>query len=252
MKDAKGEIILDDQVAANVLNKYFSSVFTIENCSNIPEAKQIFNYDDHTDGVDNICITEEIVFSKLNALNVNKSPGNDEIHPKMLYELRMEIVKPLADLYRLSLDQGIVPKDWKEAAVIPLFKKGKRADPENYRPISLTSLLCKILESIIKDNILCHLDKHSLIKSSQHGFTKGKSCLTNLLEFMEEVTENLDVGIPVDVIYLDFAKAFDKVPFQRLFKKLTSHGIEGTVGEWIKNWLTGRRQKVSLNRKYSE
>ena len=90
-----------------------------------------------------------------------------------------------------------------------------------------------------------------MINSSQHGFTKGKSCLTNLLEFFENVTKELDVGNPVDLVYLDFAKTFDKVPYIRLFRKLTAHGIEGNVLSWLKNWLTGRRQQVCIIRKFS-
>ena len=111
---------------------------------------------------------------------------------------------------------------------------------ENYRPISLTSKIGKILESIIKDNIVSHLEKFSLIRDSQHGFRKGRSSLSNLLDFLETVSQYLDEGQPVDLVYLDFVKAFDKVPFARLFKKLTSHGIGGQILEWIKQCLKNR------------
>ena len=235
-----------------MLNNYFSSVFTKEDCSNIPEPKNLFEMDNSTNFLINIKITEETVRKKLKDLNVNKCPGLDELHPKMLFELRAHLVKPLTVLYTNSLDCEVVPADWKDAGVTPLFKKGKRADPQNYRPISLTCILGKMMESIIKDCILEHLDKHNLIKDSQHGFTKGRSCLSNLLEFMDEVTGILDEGSPVDIIYLDFAKAFDKVPYQRLFKKLDAHGIKGRVAEWVKNWLSARRQKVCLNKQYSD
>src|SRR6266568_4819827 len=158
----------------------------------------------------------------------------------------------LNNYFTSSLEFGVVPADWKDAGITPLFKKGKKSDPQNYRPISLTSLVCKVLESLIKDSILSHLNKFSLIRSSQHGFTKNRSCLTNLLEFMEEVTSTLDSRKPVDIIYLDFAKAFDKVPYQRLLKKLYAHGIGGKTLLWIQSWLTGRRQKVGLNREFSD
>ena len=102
----------------------------------------------------------------------------------------------------------------------PLFKKSKRDKPEKYRPVSLTSIVGKLFESIIKDNIVEHLGKHSLIKDSQHGFTKGKSCLTNLLSFIDAVTMSVDEGNQLDIVYLDFAKVFDKVPYQRLLKKI--------------------------------
>ena len=129
----------------------------------------------------------------------------------------------------------------------PIFKKGNKSDPGNYRPISLTSQICKVLESIIKEEIVKHLDTYSLIHESQHGFTKGKSCLTNLLSFLEDITKSVDDGKPVDVIYLDFSKAFDKVPHQRLIEKLKSHGIVNYVLNWIKDWLRGRKQKVVID-----
>jgi hypothetical protein len=105
---------------------------------------------------------------------------------------------------------------------------------------------------MIKDSMLEHLMRYSLIIDSQHGLIKGRSCLTNLIDFMEEVTSILDEGKPEDIIYLVFAKAYDKVPHQRLFKKLAAHGIDGKVIGWVKEWLTGRRQKVGLNTNYLE
>jgi Reverse transcriptase (RNA-dependent DNA polymerase) len=147
----------------------------------------------------------------------------------MLFELRENISGPLAVLFNRSLETGIVPVDWKDAGVTPLFKKGKKSDVQNYRPLNMTSLVCKIMESILKDVITVHLEKYELIRDSQHGFTRGRSCLTNLLEFLEEVTLHLDEGKPVDVIYLDFAKAFDKVPHQRIFVKLAPHGISRQI-----------------------
>ena len=252
LKDKGGEVIIDDRLAANLLNEYFSSVFTNENYTNAPVPKQIFKGNIQSEGLLGIEITEEMVANKLEKLDVNKCPGLDDMHPKLLFELRGELIKPLTKLFNISMKNGVVPLEWREAGVVPLFKKGNKSEPENYRPVSLTSLICKIMESIIKDSILVHLDKFSLINDSQHGFSKGRSCLTNLLVFMEEVTCSLDEGNPVDVIYLDFAKAFDKVPYRRLFSKLRSHGIGGNVAEWIEVWLTNRKQKVGLNKKYSD
>ena len=197
-------------------------------------------------------ISDEKVRVKLEKLNTCKSPGFDDIHAKMLFELREYIYKPLGIIYRASLERDDIPTDWKDAGITPLFKKGKRSDAQNYRPVSLTSIPCKILETIIKEEIISHLDKFALINDSQHGFLAGKSCLTNLLEFMEDVTEIIDRGNSVDVIYLDFAKAFDKVSHKRLLKKLVCHGISGNVGRWIENWLSGRRQRVGVNGVYSD
>ena len=128
--------------------------------------------------------------------------------------------------------------------MVPIFKKGRKDDVGNYRPVSLTSLVCKVLERIIKDHIQDHLDRYGLINDSQHGFSKGRSCLTNMLEFLDYATKEVDNGKPVDIIYLDFSKAFHKVPHMRLTLQLAQHGIKGRVGNWVKEWLTGRKQRV--------
>jgi len=251
LKNQSGDIIADNKIAADVMNKYFASVFTVEDLNNIPETVKIFTSALESDQLKTFEITEEDVRKKLDSLKASKSPGPDDIHAKLLYELRNELVSPITKIFNLSLKTGIIPQDWKDANVSPLFKKGSKNKPENYRPVSLTSIVGKMLESIVKDHIVSHLHRFNLIKSSQHGFTKGKSCLTNLLEFFEDVTKKLDEGNSVELIYLDFAKAFDKVPYMRLFKKLESHGIYGVVLNWIKNWLSGRRQKVTINKESS-
>ena len=99
---------------------------------------------------------------------------------------------PLCMIFKKSLDEGVVPLDWRAANVVPLYKKGSKNLPSNYRPVSLTSVICKILESIIKDAISTHLESNSLIKSIQHGFSSGKSCITNLLIYLEQVTSEID------------------------------------------------------------
>jgi hypothetical protein len=137
------------------------------------------------------------------------------------------------------MDTGGVPEDWKSANVTPIFKKGAKSEPGNYQPVSLTSICCKLLESILRDVLMEHLERNKQI--NQHGFVPKKSCGTNLLEFLEKVTREVDEGKPVDVIFLDFAKAFDKVPKERLLQKLRAHGVQGNILRWIRNWLTARR-----------
>ena len=138
-------------------------------------------------------------------------------------------------------------KDNSLKTTLTLFKKGSRNKSVNYRPVSLTSVICKLLETIIRDHMTDFLIKHKLINPSQHGFLKAKSCLTNLLCFLEEITKWVDGGSPVDVIYLDFQKAFDKVPHQRLLRKLKSHGMGNSIINWIEHWLTDRRQRVVVD-----
>ena len=147
---------------------------------------------------------------------------------------------------------GEIPEDWRKANVTPIFKKGTKGDPGNYRPVSLTSVPCKLLESIIKDKLLHHLMANKLIKDTQHGFMPGRSCATNLTEFKDKVTRSVDEGGSVDIIYLDFAKAFDKVPRQRLLKKLRAKKIDERTVNWIENWLSNRTQVVSIQGEKSE
>jgi retron-type reverse transcriptase len=122
-----------------------------------------------------------------------------------------------------------VPKDWKKAKVVPIYKKGQKSEPGNYRPVSLTSVPCKILESMLKDYIMEHLTNENLINDSQHGFMPGRSCASNLTIFLDALTKEIDNGKAADVFYLDFAKAFDKVPHGRLLAKVEAKGIQGDI-----------------------
>ena len=148
---------------------------------------------------------------------------------------------------------GVVPQGWRDAYVTPIYKsKGSKSSAENYRPISLTSIPCKIMESVIRDHMVNYLTRYQLIKSTQHGFIARRSCTTNLLEFLERCTRILDEGDPLDIIYLDFAKAFDKVPHRRLLNKMAALGITGDILKWTESWLKDRRQRTVLNGCFSE
>ena len=138
------------------------------------------------------------------------------------------------------------PNEWKSANVTPIHKKGDKTDPSNYRPVSLTSQVCKVLESIIVDKVTKHLTDNDLLNDAQHGFRAGRSCLTNLLETLEQWTEIIDEGDAIDVAYLDFRKAFDLVSHEHLIYKLSKYGIKGNLLEWIKDFLKDRTQRVVI------
>ena len=246
LEDSAGNIISQGFLMAEDLNGYFSSVFTKEDVSSLPVADAKFQ-GAKSDYLGPLVVTPELVAKKIKAMKDNKSPGVDGIPPKLLMETVDQISIPLARVFNLSLKEGVVPFEWKEANIIPLFKKGSRNKSENYRPVSLTSVICKLLERLIKDHMVDFLVKHKLLNSSQHGFLKARSCLTNMLCFLEEITKWIDVGSPVDIIYLDFQKAFDKVPHQRLLLKLKAHGIGDSITDWIEQWLTDRRQRVVVD-----
>jgi len=151
------------------------------------------------------------------------------MYPRVLKEMAEVIANALVVIFQNSMGSGEVPADWKTANIKPLFKKGSRQMAGNYRPVSLTSAVGKMLESIIKEEITGHLDRNRSIKQTQHGFLKGKSCLTNLLELFEDVTSAVDRREPVDVVYIHFQKAFDKVPHKRLLHKINVHGVGDKV-----------------------
>ena len=191
--------------------------------------------------------TPEKVRLKLEGLRNTSAPGPDGIRPSMLKQFASVLASPLCRIFQQSLREGVVPEDWRCANVTPIYKSGGKSKVGNYRPISLTSILCKVMESILKDALMNHLLSNVLLKSSQHGFMKRKSCLTNLIEYLDKLTTLIDEGHSVDVLYLDFSKAFDKVPHARLMSKLDSVGVRGRVHQWIFNWLSGRKQRVVLN-----
>ena len=170
----------------------------------------------------------------------------------LLKECASELGAPLATIFQKSMDSGMLPRQWKATHITPLFKKGKRSDPGNYRPINLASVPAKIMEKIIKDNIMQHLIDNNLITRSQHGFMPGRSCTTNLLEYMNEVTKALDNNCAYDAILLDYRRAFDRVSFRHMLEKVKSHGICGRLLNWIENWTLERFQRVVINGELSD
>jgi len=248
--DSAGKIIDDKKAMCVLLNDYFSSVFTLESEINLPHMRVRENICHPMNQIKKLLkieITEDRVLQALKYMKPNKAGGVDELNSSYLINIANEISLPLAIIFKESLLTGLLPEDWKNANVTPIFKKGSKEIAENYRPVSLTSHVCKVLERIITQDMNKHLEDNNLIGDSQHGFRNNKSCLTNLLEFSEKVMENLDEGCPVDIIYLDFSKAFDKVPHKRLAIKLEAHGIGGEVLAWIRSWLNGRKQRVVLH-----
>ena len=240
--DDKTSLVFDDKEKANLLQTQFSSVFTKEPLHNIPFFSMRSQIKIRT-----IEIPVDAVRKKLKSLNTNKSLGPDEIHPKQICELADILSEPLTILLNSSLHNGIIPKEWKSAVISAVFKKGSRNVPGNYRPISLTCVLCRIMESFLKDAIMMHLVENNLLSPQQHGFVHGRSTVTQLLTYLECCAKKVANGEVVDVVYLDFQKAFDTVPHERLMKKLKSYGIDGEILAWITEYLKDRTQIVRVN-----
>jgi hypothetical protein len=235
-----------DEEKGEALGEFFSSVFTREDTENIPEIEE----KNPQKILATIEITEQDVEKQINKLNPSKSAGPDNMHPRLLKETKSQIIKPMTTIFRKSMQEGKVPEDWKEGQITPIFKKGRKSDPGNYRPVSLTSVVCKMMESIIRDKVMEHMEGY--ICPEQHGFLPGRSCTTQLLDSLNLWTEWIHEKNAVDVIYLDFAKAFDSVPHRRLIAKLRSYGIQNNLLAWIESFLIGRRQRVNVNGTKSE
>ena len=243
-----GVFVNDDIDKADVLNAFFSSVFTREDTNNVPEAKE--GTESKNIYLTDIVITPRIK-DKLKQLNNCTAQGPDGIPPRVLKEVSENLAIPLSILFNKSLEKGLIPADWKQAEVVAVFKKGTKSDPGNYRPVSLTSVICKILESFVRDAIVKHMNDHNLYANCQHCFGNKRSFATQLLEVMEILTDHIDQREPTDMVYLDFRKAFDSVPHERLLSKLMMYGITGGVHSWVKSLLYDRTQRVRVGKKFS-
>ena len=238
-----GSLASEDAEKAELLSAFFTSVFTSEvNSNDIPHLPRC-----EQQSLEDIEITPEQVEEKLGGLKSSSSPGPDGLHPRVLKEAASALSTPLSKLFKKSLDSGILPTDWKVAEVVPIFKKGSRSQPSNYRPVSLTAVTSKVMESIIRDNIIMHMTETGQLNQAQHGFVRRRSCLTQLLTTLDCWTKALEEGLPVDVAYLDFSKAFDSVPHRRLIQKMEDLGIHGKVLHWVQSFLSGRKQRVRVN-----
>ena len=240
LKNDDGSFSIIPKDKAESFNNYFSSVFSEEDLSNIPSIQDEFT----GTLLESINITKEVVLQMLMDLNPNKSPGPDGWHPYFLQQLANELAYPLSMIFQKSLNEKTLPDDWLKASITPIHKKGAKNLMSNYRPVSLTSVICKIFERIIRNHLLNHLVNNQLLADEQHGFVPQRTCITNLLSAFEDWSAMIDEGIPFDIIFTDFAKAFDSVPHARLIRKLKSLGIRGDVLGWIKAFLNNRKQRV--------
>ena len=237
-----GQIVSESKAKADILNNQFASVFTSESSGDLPDLG-----DSPYKQIAPLIISNDGVVKQLKNLKANKAQGPDEIPPWFLKMTAVHISPFLTDIFQTSIDTGKIPSLWKEANITPVFKKGKRSDASNYRPVSLTVVICKVLEHIVSSHIMKHADENSILSNNQHGFRQKRSTETQLLLTVNDIAKDLDQGNLVDAAVLDFTKAFDRVPHRRLIHKLQYYGMSGQIANWVQDFLTDRSQKVIID-----
>jgi hypothetical protein len=236
---SNGRLITESSDKANILNSFFGSVFTHDD-GVLPQfpvrtTGRLFDID----------ITEDLVVAALNKIRIDGAPGPDNIAAAFLKTLASELAEPLRTIFEVSFRRNEIPTDWLSANVTAVYKrKGKPACVDNYRPISLTCIIAKSMERIVSDQIMKFLASQGLLSVHQHGFRSSHSTLTQLLECLQDWCLAVSRNKPVDVAYLDLAKAFDSVSHAKLIHKLKSYGIRGSLLMWIESFLSNRQQRV--------
>ena len=192
-------------------------------------------------------ITTEGIEKLLLKINTSKAIGPDQIPNQILKIAAQEIAPVLRFIFQQSLDTGDLPLDWRKANISPIYKKGSKTVPANYRPVSLTSNCCKLLEHIIDSQIMRHFAEHNIIAENQHAFRKARSCESQLILTAHDLTKNMDNKLKTDMAVLDFSKAFDVMPHHRLLLKLDHYGVRSKTQKWICSFRTKRFQRVVVN-----
>ena len=232
---------------ANLFNNYFTSIFTTDPDTFADPSTtddNLLSNKTNTALLDDVILTPDDVTNVLKTLDNNKAHGPDGIPARLLIETASQMSPSLCELFNKSLRTGMVPFDWKLANVVPVYKKGDQEFVENYRPISLLSLISKVLERCVFNNIRDHI--YSQINPCQHGFVPGKNYVSQLVEVFDKIGSQLDRGKQIDVIYLDMSKAFDKVSHKRLLLCLREYDFGGNILNWFQSYLQDRRQQTTI------
>ena len=242
-----GSLLTSDADKAQCFNDYFCSVFTIEDCSSLDDLRSNLDVSNSPVLLDLVQTTPSEVFELLSSLNCRKASGPDTICPRLLKEGAAEISCSLSKLFNKSLCDSVLPLDWVSANVCPVFKRGDKQSASNYRPISLTCIVSKLLEKIVHKHLYSLLESHDLLQDHQFGFRRKRSTTSLLMTAIHDWATCLDLSQTTHCLFLDMSKAFDSVPHRRLLLKLQLYGVGGALLTWFDHFLTTRRQRVSLN-----
>lgn len=242
IRDQGGGICDSAQDTSEIFALRFSEIFSQEPREAVP----LLTTARCSASLENVEFPSQVIEAELKTLNVSTSPGPGSLTATLLKRCASSLSVPLSSIMEASFRQSTLPQAWKHALVTPIFKKGDKLDPDNYRPVSVVPIVAKIAEKVILKSVLPFLLRNNVLPVQQHGFIPGRSVITNLLTCVDDWTRSLDARIPVDVVYLDFSKAFDRVPRRRLLHKLEWCGIRGSLLRWIDSFLFGRSFAVKV------
>jgi hypothetical protein len=237
-----GTLTNTDVETAEEFSNFFASVFSSEAFVNFPVLTQRGEA-----VIGDVCFTEDLLRDEISKLSTRSSSGFDSIANSFLIRCVDAVARPLSLLFAKSFQTGCLAKDWKSATISPLHKSGHKHDASNFRPVSLTSTVCKLMEKILRGSIVAHLSDNRLLNLTQFGFMVSRSCELQLVKYLDFLTSIVDKGDAADSVYLDFQKAFDRVPHRRLLEKLAAYGIVGNHLAWLTDFILGRVQRVKVN-----
>ena len=242
-------VITDDKQCAQKFNDFFTSVFT-QGSANMAE----YESDDFVQiqSMEEVEINEGLIREEILKLDPNKASGPDEIPARLLISAVDVFVPILTKVLQISFEKSLVPNILKSGNIIPIHKSGDKTQTGNYRPVSLTPIIAKLFERVVKIGLERHINRYSIIADSQHGFQKNRSTSTNMVSFWNQITNNIDKTASISILYTDLSKAFDSVPHDLLIMKLKRCGIDGKTGAWIENFLNQRTQRVRIGAQLSE
>ena len=237
----------NDQDKANCLNDYFASISTVNDAeTQLPPFTKLTD-----NSLSQIICTELEIENIIEVLNPNKASGDDGISHKMLKSVSKTVSKPLCILMNRSFHEGIFPDIWKLANVIPIFKKGDKSEPSNYRPVALLSCIGKLQERIVFKNMYNFLIDNNLLYKYQSGFLPHHSTVFQLIDIFHNICQAFDNSMFSCIVFCDVSKAFDRVWHKGLLFKLRQNGIDGKLLEWLNSYLSQRKQKVCFKSCYS-
>ena len=249
LKRRDGTLTADPVERAELFQEQYISVFSDPSAVSVEKAVENISYAGPT--ISSIDFNPSSIESALKQLNPYSAGPPGDIPSSILHRCRSALAYPLFLLWEGSYQRGVVPSCLKRQYITPIYKKGPRSEAANYRPVALTSNIVKCFERVVRAELINHLESNGILNQSQHGFRKGRSCLTQLIDHLDKVLRSLNEGNEVDIVYLDFSKAFDKVDLNILVAKLKAYGVTGKLLRWIESFLRDRVQTVGVDRALS-